>query len=136
MQGPLCQYALDALDAVIHFAANSQELQSYQQQQGLPGSTPFSSSLTSAAAGGGMSPLSAGTIAASGGQSSSSAAASQGVDLQGLAACLLPQLDVVDLLQRVLDSCAVPAKRRKFKLLPFLSDTAVAGHQTADQDEC
>jgi hypothetical protein len=134
LQGPLCQYALDALDAVIHFSANSQELQSYQQQQqqGTPGG-----SLTAAAAGG-MSPLSAGAVAASGGltQAAAAAAAGPGVDLQGLAACLLPQLDVVELLQRVLDSCAVPAKRRKFKLLPFLSDAAAAGQQAVDQDEC
>jgi hypothetical protein len=138
LQGPLCQYALDALDAVIHFAANSQEMQSYQQQHGLQGSTPLSSSMAAAAAaaGGGMSPLAAGTaVGSSGSAAAAAAAAGQGVDLQGLAACLLPQLDVVELLQRVLDSCASPAKRRKFRLLPFLSDAVAAGHQAVDQDE-
>jgi hypothetical protein len=134
LQGPLCQYALDALDAVIHFAANSQEMQSYQKQHGLQSSNPLSSSIAAAAAAGtGMSPLSAGTAVGSSGPAA--AAAGPGVDVKGLAACLLPQLDVVELLQRVLDSCASPAKRRKFKLLPFLGDAVAAGHQTVDQDE-
>eukprot|EP00882_Tetradesmus_deserticola_P018392 GHRQ01019757.1.p3 GENE.GHRQ01019757.1~~GHRQ01019757.1.p3 ORF type:complete len:125 (+),score=48.35 GHRQ01019757.1:559-933(+) len=124
MQGPLCQYALDALDAVIHFAANSQELQSLQQQHGPAGSNHCSSGLAATAA--------AGTAAGSNGTST---AAGQGVDLQGLAACLLPQLDTVELLQRVLDTCPSPAKRRKFKLLPFLSDVVVAGQHTCDENE-
>jgi hypothetical protein len=37
-----------------------------------------------------------------------------------LLAFALPQLDVPAALQRVLDSCATPARKRKFKLLPFL----------------
>jgi hypothetical protein len=109
-------------------------MQSNRQQHGLQSSSnPLSSSSAAAAAGTGMSPLSAGTKVGSSGPAA--AAAGPGVDVQGLAACLLPQLDVVELLQRVLDSCAAPAKRRKFKLLPFLSDAVAAGHQTVDQDE-
>lgn len=133
MQGPLCQHALDALDAIIHFSANSAELQAHQQHHGVAPGALSSSMAAADSLTPGLAPLSAGTGVAS---SAATAAAGQGVDLQGLAACLLPQLDVVELLQRVLDSCAVPAKRRRYKLLPFLGDSVLVGRQHADQDDC
>eukprot|EP00775_Hariotina_reticulata_P013221 gene13221-13351_t len=53
---------------------------------------------------------------------------------QGLAACLLPQLDVVDLLQRVLDSNGIRPRRKKYRLLPFLAEPAMADiHQAVDR---
>jgi hypothetical protein len=85
------------LDSVINFAASSPELQHYQQQQ-------RHSDNTSAAA-------------------AAAAPAGGGVDLQGLAACLLPQLDVVELLQQVLDSFGLPPRKRKPRTLPFLGES-------------
>jgi len=59
------------------------------------------------------------------------ATAGPGVDLHGLAACLLPQLDVVELLQHVLGSFGGPPRRKKHRLLPFLADShnSSSGHQ-------
>eukprot|EP00878_Enallax_costatus_P017644 GHUV01018538.1.p1 GENE.GHUV01018538.1~~GHUV01018538.1.p1 ORF type:complete len:869 (+),score=314.27 GHUV01018538.1:690-3296(+) len=124
-QGPLWQYALDTLDAIMQFAASSQELQQYQQQQNLGGSGNFPGGLSSSS-----TPLSAGAAATS---ATPAAAQQQGVDLKGLAACLLPQLDVVQLLQRVLSSCTGPPKRRKYRLLPFIGETAAASQQQVDR---
>lgn len=107
LQGPLCQYALDALESIINFAANSAEL----QQRGGPavGLAGLSSPATQGAG----------------------APARPSVDLHGLAACLLPQLDVVELLQRVLESFGGPPRRKKQRLLPFLADShnSSSGHQ-------
>lgn len=103
MQGPLCQHALDALEAIINYAANSRDVQQQQQQQ-------------------------QGTAAAA------SLGSGPGVDLQGLAACCLPQLDVVELLQRVLESFESPPRKRRQRLLPFLADSSnSAGHTQTDR---
>lgn len=122
LQGPLCQYALEVLDAIIQYASSSDELQQYQQQQQQQQVVGASSSSTQGFSS--ASPLAAGTAAAGSGSPGQ-----QGVDLQGLAACLLPQLDVVELLQRVLSSFPVSKKRRKYRLLPFLGESAVGGHE-------
>ena len=127
LQGPLCQYALDNLDAIMQFAASSHELQQYQQQQqqNLGSSSNFPGGLSSSS-----TPLAAGAAAVS---VTPAAAQQQGVDLKGLAACLLPQLDVVQLLQRVLGSCAGPPKWRKYRLLPFIvGETAAVPQQQVD----
>jgi hypothetical protein len=96
LQGPLCQYALDALEAIINYAANAPDP---PQQQGAP-----------------------------------AAAAGTSVDLQALAACCLPQLDVVELLQRVLESFGAPPRRKRQRLLPFLAESSnSAGHTQTDR---
>jgi len=134
VQGPLCQYALDALDSIMDYAATAQEVLEFQQQQKL---SITSSSSSAEALPPGLAPQPAGAAADStlgnatavGGAS----AATAGVDLQGLAACLLPQLDVVDLLQRVLDSSGIRPRRKKYRLLPFLAEHAMPDiHQAVD----
>jgi hypothetical protein len=49
------------------------------------------------------------------------------VDLLGVAACLLPQLDVPLLLQNVVRACGAqqPSKRRHNRLLPFLGGASL-----------
>jgi hypothetical protein len=112
MQGPLCQHALDALESIINYAANSPDLQQ-QQQQGAGASAGLGTAAAAAAASSGSGP---------------------GVDLQGLAACCLPQLYVVELLQRVLESFGSPPRKRRQRLLPFLADSSnSAGHTQTDQ---
>jgi hypothetical protein len=105
-QGPLCQYALDALESVINYAANAPDL----QQQGRPSAS----------------------LAAGNGPPAAAAAASGsglGVDLHGLAAGCLLQLDVVELLQRVLESFGSPPRKKRQRLLPFLAESSnSAGH--------
>lgn len=114
LQGPLCQYALDALESIINFAANCPEL---QETGGRAAGLGVSSSNSVAPQGSAAQPGGAG-----------------GVDLQGLAACLLPQLDVVELLQRVLDSCGSPPRKKRQRLLPFLADANnIASHTQADR---
>jgi hypothetical protein len=54
--------------------------------------------------------------------------------MQGLAAGCLPQLDVVELLQRVLESFGSPPRKRRQRLLPFLTDSSSsAGHTQTDR---
>lgn len=114
LQGPLCQYALDALEAIINYAANAPDV---QQQGGT------SASLAAA-----------GPAAAAAAQLSASGPGA-GVDVQGLAAGCLPQLDVVELLQRVLESFGSPPRKRRQRLLPFLADSNnSAGHTMRDTD--
>lgn len=96
---------MEALEAIIKFAANSNEVQHCQQQQG----------------------------AALGREAAGQAEAATTVDLQDLAACLLPQLDVVELLQHVLNSFGPSSPQQqdsalsKPRTLPFLGYSSSHG---------
>jgi hypothetical protein len=108
VQSSLCRYALDALDSIMTFAASCPDLQQQQQQPGGPGGSSSSlAALSSSAA----QPL--------------GGAAGPEVDLHSLAACLLPQLDCVELLQHVLESFGTPPlpRKKKQRLLPFLVES-------------
>jgi hypothetical protein len=127
VQGPLCQQALAALDAIITFAAASPEVQQLQAQHAALGASAGSSSSSSMhGAQQPPTPVAAAAVAAGAG---GAAAATSCVDLQGLAACLLPQLDTVELLHRVLHSLGPPQQPRKRRphVLPFLGDAAGQG---------
>lgn len=107
-QGPLCQQALAALGAITSYvalcpeaatiAASIQQARQQQQQGGSAAAASSSEGLAAPAA----------------------AAAAAGSEPPALVACVMPQLDVEATLERVLDSCGAPAKKRKFKLLPFV----------------
>jgi hypothetical protein len=49
-------------------------------------------------------------------------------------AAALPRLDVPAALQRVLDSCAAPPRKRKFKLLPFIPGAGGDGGPRLTED--
>lgn len=123
VQGPLCQLALDALEDIINYAANCPDL----QQQGSPSAAPASAA--------GTASVSNSASQAPGQAATAAAAAGPGVDLQGLAACCLPQLDTVELLQRVLESFGQPPRKKRQRLLPFLADSGSnsAGHTQGER---
>jgi len=61
--------------------------------------------------------------AGAGGADGGAPAGGSGV-ARGLAAVAMPQLDVHATLQRLLEGAGGPAKKRKFKLLPFIAGGA------------
>lgn len=55
-------------------------------------------------------------------QRGSNAGADSGIlDQSSLLMLVLPQLDLVEMMQRILGGCGIPVRRRKYKLLPFIN---------------